>query len=332
MSLLYPLLFKPIYKEKIWGGHQIRNILNKDFAPLPNCGELWALSGIEGSESMVMNGSLKNNTLPELLEIFMEDLVGDSVYERFGNEFPLLLKFLNAEDFLSVQVHPGDELAWERHQCSGKTEMWYIIHALSGAGIFNGFAEAITPEAYLKSIQDNTLTHHLQFQKVESGNHIFIPSGRIHAVGPGILLAEIQQPSDITYRIYDFDRIDRYGMKRELHNEMALKAINFDDINPPIENTTPKPNQAVRLEQTPYFNVSLIQASQPIDFDLYPLDSFTAFLGIHGQAQIVYNHKHYPLLPGEAMLIPAAISEISIIPQPSYRILQINIPPNNIAL
>jgi len=225
MEGLYPLKFTPIYKDKIWGGNKIKSVLNKDFGGLPNCGESWELSGVDGNVSVVSNGYLAGNTLEELLEVYMGDLAGDEVYEHFGNEFPLLIKFIDANDDLSIQVHPNDEMAAERHNSYGKTEMWYVLQADKGSKLQSGFNQQVDQEKYLEKLEKTELTDILNFEEVTAGDVFFIPAGRVHAIGRGILLAEIQQTSDITYRIYDYDRRDDKGNPRELHTDLALDAI-----------------------------------------------------------------------------------------------------------
>jgi len=227
MSHLYPLKFKPIFKDKIWGGNKIKTLLNKDFSPLPNCGESWEISGVQDEISVVSNGFLIGNNLQELIEIYMGDLVGDQVYQKYGIEFPLLIKFIDAHDDLSIQVHPNDKLAMQRHNAYGKTEMWYIIDADRGAKLISGFNTEVTKDAYIKHLENNTLNLILNYEEVKAGDVFFMPAGRVHAIGKGILLTEIQQTSDITYRIYDYNRKGTDGKPRELHTSLALDAIDF---------------------------------------------------------------------------------------------------------
>jgi mannose-6-phosphate isomerase len=227
MNDLYPLKFKPIFKEKIWGGDKIKTVFGMDYSPLPNCGEAWVLSGHGEEISEVTNGFLAENQLDELIEIYMGDLVGEAVYEKYGNKFPLLIKILNSSDWLSIQVHPDDKLAESRHNDLGKTEMWYIADAEPGAELISGFNREMTPELYLSNLNNGTLKEIMNYEKVEKGDVYFIPAGRVHALGPGLLLFEIQQTSDLTYRIYDFDRVDDKGNPRQLHTEQALDALDF---------------------------------------------------------------------------------------------------------
>ncbi|HOY33193.1 MAG TPA: class I mannose-6-phosphate isomerase [Bacteroidales bacterium] len=322
MNELYPLKFKPIYKEKIWGGKKINEILKQDYSPLPNCGELWALSGMEDASSEVSNGFLKNNALNELVEVYMGDLVGDMVYEKYGDEFPLLFKFINAEDYLSVQVHPGDELAMQRHQCSGKTEMWYVIAAEESAELISGFKQKITKEEYLSHLNSNTLKDILNYEKVQPGDVFYVPSGHVHAIGPGILLAEIQQSSDITYRIYDWDRFDQAGMIRELHTDLALDAINFGEKVPCKTHPETTKNHRRSIQKTAYFNVNLLDLDRKLEQDFNTIDSFAAYLCIDGAFTLVYAGNSEKISKGESVLVPAIIKEFEIIPSETCKILE----------
>ncbi|MCK9612187.1 MAG: type I phosphomannose isomerase catalytic subunit [Bacteroidales bacterium] len=322
MRTLYPLKFKPIFKEKIWGGKKIATVLNQDFATLTNCGELWAISGVEGSESIVANGFLKGNTLPELLEVYMGDLVGERVYEKFGNEFPLLFKFINSEDFLSVQVHPNDELALSRHQSLGKTEMWYIIDADDEASLICGFKNTIDKNKFLKNLSENKLKDILNFEPVVKGDVFYMPSGMVHAIGPGILLAEIQQSSDITYRIYDWDRFDHAGLKRELHTELALDAIDFKSDKQCKTHPVIAKNRPVLLQQSEYFTVNLIDTDKQLILNYSDKDTLVVLMCIGGSCKIQYNEGQEKLNPGETLLIPAEMIEIELNPDKFCKILE----------
>jgi len=223
---LYPIRFSPIYKEKIWGGSRLKTILNKKITS-DKIGESWEISAVQDNISLVENGFLEGNTLEEIISIYMGELVGEKIYEKFGIEFPLLFKFIDANDKLSIQVHPDNDLAKQRHQAYGKTEMWYVINAENDAEIIVGFNKEIDKYQYTKAVKENTLIKLLNKEKVKKSDAFYIPSGRVHAIGKGVLLAEIQQTSDITYRIYDWDRKDANGQERELHTEWALDAIDY---------------------------------------------------------------------------------------------------------
>jgi mannose-6-phosphate isomerase len=311
---LYPLKFTPIYKDKIWGGQKIRTVLNKDFGKLPNCGESWELSGVDGNVSVVANGYLAGNSLEELVEIYMGDLVGEKIFEKYGVEFPLLIKFIDANDDLSIQVHPDDKMSKERHNAYGKTEMWYVLQADQGAKLQSGFSEQVDQDRYLFKLEHNELTDILNFEEVAPGDVFFIPAGRVHAIGKGILLAEIQQTSDVTYRIYDYDRRDAEGNPRELHTDLAVDAIDYT-IHPEYKtNYEPKVNQSVELVKCNYFTTNVLAIDSEIDKDYNQLDSFVIYIGIEGSVQIVTESGTELLNKGETILLPATIESVQLKP------------------
>jgi mannose-6-phosphate isomerase len=314
MEGLYPLKFTPIYKDKIWGGQKIKTVLNKDFGELPNCGESWEISGVEGNVSVVENGYLTGNSLEELVEIYMGDLVGEQVFETYGVEFPLLIKFIDANDDLSIQVHPNDEMAKERHNAYGKTEMWYVLQADSGAKLQSGFNQQVDEDKYLFKLEHNELTDILNFEEVTSGDVFFIPAGRVHAIGKGILLAEIQQTSDVTYRIYDYDRRDDRGNPRELHTDLALGAIDFTLHQEYKTNYRMKTNTSVELAKCKYFTTNVLALNETIDKDYNLLDSFVIYIGVEGSVQIETESGSEALLQGETILIPASIESVRLKP------------------
>jgi mannose-6-phosphate isomerase len=315
MSGLYPIKFKPIFHEKIWGGNRMRTILNKDYGDLPNCGESWELSGVEGNISVVKNGFLAGNDLNELIEIYMGDLVGDKVYEKFGNEFPLLIKFIDAQDDLSIQVHPNDKLSKERHNAFGKTEMWYVAGAEQGALINSGFNQEMSREKYLEHFNAGTLTDLLHYDEVEAGDVFFIPAGRVHAIGKGCLVAEIQQTSDVTYRIYDYNRKDDHGNERELHTDLALDAIDFSyssEYKTPYETKTNVPTELVSC---PYFTTNILAFDTELDKEYNELDSFVIYMTLEGRFDIVTENGAETAEMGETVLIPASIESVQLKPR-----------------
>lgn len=326
MEGLYPLKFIPLYKDKIWGGNKIKTVLNKDFGDLPNCGESWELSGVEGNVSVVANGFLEGNTLEELIEIYMGDLVGDRVFDRFGIEFPLLIKFIDANDDLSIQVHPDDEMAEKRHNAFGKTEMWYVIQADPGSQLQVGFNQQVDARQYLEKLQDNKLTEILNFEQVSAGDVYFIPAGRVHAIGKGILLAEIQQTSDITYRIYDYDRRDKEGNPRELHTDLALDAIDFT-IHPEYKTSyKAKANESVELVKCKYFTTSMLELNDVVEKDYNELDSFVIFICLEGSVEVETESGSETIAVGETILIPASIESVVLKPQSSFvKLLEVTI-------
>ncbi|MCY1720880.1 mannose-6-phosphate isomerase [Prolixibacteraceae bacterium Z1-6] len=314
MSGLYPIKFKPIFHEKIWGGNRMKTILNKDYGNLANCGESWELSGVEGNISVVSNGFLAGNDLNEIIEIYMGDLVGDKVYEKFGVEFPLLIKFIDAQDDLSIQVHPDDKLSKERHNAYGKTEMWYVAGTEEGALINSGFNQEVSREKYLEYLNAGKLTDLLHYDEAKVGDVFFIPAGRVHAIGKGCLVAEIQQTSDVTYRIFDYNRKDDKGNERELHTDFALDAIDFSYAREYKTKYTLEENKAVQLVSCPYFTTNIIEFTQDIDKDYNDLDSFVIYMTMEGSFDIVSEEGTETIEMGETVLLPASLESIQLKP------------------
>ena len=323
--MLYPLKFEPIFKEKIWGGNRITSVTGLDAGGMSNCGEAWLLSGVEGNPSIVTNGPLAGNELNELLEVYMYDLVGDEVYEKYGNVFPVLIKLIDANDWLSIQVHPDDELAARRRLGNGKSEMWYVLEAGKDAQLISGFNRRISKEEYISHLEDKTLPGLLNFEKVAAGDVFYMPAGRVHALGPGILLAEIQQTSDTTYRIYDWDRTDNEGRQRELHTEEALEAIDFEVYEKYRTDYLPPKEKSVSLVSSQHFNTNLISLeAHALEKDYSILDSFVALLCTGGKAIIVYKKEQYELVPGELLLIPAIAERVTISPLGKTELLEVH--------
>ncbi|MFN3402877.1 MAG: type I phosphomannose isomerase catalytic subunit [Cytophagaceae bacterium] len=319
---LYPLKFQTIFKDKIWGGNKIKSILGKDYGSLPNCGETWEISAVPGNVSVVKEGELKGKNLAELIEEYKDRLIGKSIYKKFGNQFPLLVKFIDANDDLSIQVHPDDALAQERHNCPGKTEMWYIFQADKGARLNTGFKKPVDKETYLKCLQGNCLDDILNFEEVNEGDVFFLPAGRVHYIGKGICLAEIQQTSDITYRIYDFNRVDDKGKPRELHTELALDAIDFSFHKEYKTKYQTKINEPVNLVSCDHFTTNLISISQPLKRDYSSNDCFTIFVNLKGSTSIEYNGSKISMKMGDCVLVPAEISSLTLIPEGESKILE----------
>jgi mannose-6-phosphate isomerase len=326
MSALYPLKFAPVFKEKIWGGKQIATVLGKDYSPLPNCGEMWVLSGIPGDESVVLNGYLEGNELSELCEVYMDELLGEKVYEKYGEVFPLLIKFIDTTDWLSVQVHPDDDLALKNHgEPNGKTEMWYILKAGDKAELNSGFNADSNKEEIQSLLQAKQISQRLKFEKVNKGDVFFIPAGRVHAIGPDILLAEIQQSSDITYRIYDWDRFDVNGLPRELHTELGLEAIDYSVTKEVKESYTRRDNIPVPLVNCPQFTTNLLCLNASYKPDYSGIDSFVALLCTSGKGNLVYAEGKESLNAGEVILLPAGYSGVQLVPDDAMEILEVYI-------
>ena len=323
MNTLYPLKFKPVFREKIWGGQKMRTSLGIDIPADATIGEAWMLSGVPGSGTSVTNGFLKGNELNELVEIYMDELVGEKAFVKHKEEFPVLIKFIDANDWLSVQVHPDDTLAAKRGLKGGKTEMWYVLGCEPGAELIAGFNRKISREFYSKNIKEKTLKNILNFEPVSSGDVFYMPAGRIHALGPGILLAEIQQTSDTTYRVYDWDRVDDQGNPREMHTGLALDAIDFEVPSSYRTNYTMAKNRSVNLVQCPYFQTNILDFNLPVLKDYSELDSFVIFICTEGSAEIVYASGKENISKGEVILMPAILDKIALAPQPSCRIHEV---------
>lgn len=324
---LYPLTFTTIFKDKIWGGEKIKTILNKDFAPLPNCGETWEISGVEDNLSVVKDGPLQGQNLQQLLETYQDQLVGKHVYERFGNTFPLLVKFIDANDDLSIQVHPNDQLAKERHNSFGKTEMWYIIQADEGAKLNSGFNREVTKEEYVKAVEDNTIQDILNIEEAKPGDVFFLPAGRVHYIGKGLLLAEIQQTSDITYRIYDFERTDTNGQKRELHTEQAVDAIDYHYYGDYKTQYEQVQNKSVNAVTCDYFVTNVLNFDQEVVHDYSTIDSFVVLVCVGGGVQLQTDDGHsLNLKTGECALIPASVNQLSLVPEGDMTLLESYVP------
>lgn len=327
MNELYPLKFKPILKGKIWGGQNLKSTLNKNIPNDKSIGESWEISCVENNVSVVTNGNLADNELNELIEIYMGDLIGDHVYDKFGLEFPLLIKFIDANDVLSIQVHPDDELAQKRHNSYGKTEMWYIIDSKEGAELISGFNQEMDKTNYLNHLKKNELPNILNAEKIKKGDVFYIPAGRVHAIGAGIVLAEIQQTSDITYRIFDWNRKDDKGNYRELHTEQALDAIDYKMYDNYKTEYKSEKNATSKIIGSKYFETNILDFDQSIEKDYHKLDSFVIYMCIDGEFEIeYYETKKITIRKGETVLIPAVIEHLRLNPLVQSKLLEVYIP------
>jgi mannose-6-phosphate isomerase len=326
MSSLYPIRFRPILKETLWGGTVLRERFGKKAGAGVVVGESWEICGMPGASSVVANGFLRGNTLEEIAEIYMDELLGESVYEKYGTEFPLLIKFIDATDRLSIQVHPDDRLAAERHHAWGKTEMWYILDARPDAVIYTGFRRKITREEYLDHLAGRNLGDLINRTPVTGGDVFFIPAGMVHAIGAGVLLAEIQQTSDVTYRIYDWDRVDANGMPREMHTALALDAIDFNLDSNNLIRKEPAINTTVPLAESRWFHTSLIRLDRPIIKDYSLTDSFVIYICTDSLAVIECNGHREEIRAGETLLIPASADSVTLIPRETATLLEVYVP------
>lgn len=306
-DLPYIFKFDPILKKKVWGGRKLSELYHKDGGE--KIGESWELSGVEDNISKVSNGRLKGTTLTQLIEIFKSDLVGEKVHTRFGKDFPLLFKFIDAREDLSVQLHPNDDLAAERHNSFGKTEMWYILNTEKEARLILGFNQKMTEEKYLKFLTENKITEILHTEKVTRGDAYYVKPGTVHAIGGGVLLAEIQQTSDITYRIYDWNRPDTNGKPRELHTEMALAAIDFNAPTGQLRYSEQE-NAVVNICKSPYFETNKLKLSETFERDLTSLHSFVVYMCIEGAATLKSENFSEEIICGQTVLIPAIFKNI----------------------
>ena len=323
---LYPLTFEPLLKEVIWGGSAIRPF--KGLTPdEKKVGESWEISHVDDNYSVVADGPLAGKNLDELIKTYGEELVGKSVLERFGQRFPLLIKFIDARDYLSIQVHPDDELGLKRHNSFGKTEMWYVINATPGAKLYSGFAVQSSPEDYVRRIEEGTIVEALAEYEVHPGDVFFLPAGRVHAIGAGCFIAEIQQTSNITYRIYDYDRTDAAGNKRELHTELAKDAIDYrleDDYRTAY---TPQVDAPVELVSCRYFETNLLDLDAPLSRDWSALDSFVIYICMEGGVRLTdADGTVVELHQGQSVLVPATNSSLTLAPVGKVKLLETYIP------
>lgn len=324
MSIDYPIKFDPILKEKIWGGEKLMNLLNKE-SDKKNIGESWEISDVEGDTSNVSNGDLKGRSLKELIIEYKGDLVGQKVYKNFGDKFPLLIKFIDAKTPLSIQLHPHDDLALKRHDSFGKTEMWYVMQADEKANLIVGFKEDTTAENYLYHLENKTLVEILNFDEVKRGDVYFIPTGRIHAIGAGVMLAEIQQTSDVTYRVYDWDRLDAEGNSRDLHTNEAIDAIDYKGQKDYSTQYKKEKNKTNSVVDCLYFTTGYIPIKGEMKINHDDKDSFVIYMCVKGAINIVVNSKTTTLNKGETVLIPAALKELTISSLENSELLEVYI-------
>lgn len=326
--MLYPLTFDTIFKDKIWGGQKMKTVLGKDFAPLPNCGETWEVSDVEGNVSVVKEGNLKGESLRDLVAKYKDELVGKHIYEQYGDRFPLLIKFIDANDDLSIQVHPNDALAKERGSGFGKTEMWYIMQADAGAKLNSGFNREVSKDEYVKAVADNTIQELLNIEPAKPGDVFFLPAGRVHYIGKGLLLAEIQQTSDTTYRIYDFDRVDQTtGKKRELHTDLAVDAIDYHHYDHYKTEYEAKENESVNAVKSDYFVTNVLKFSQEVAHDYTQIDSFVVLICVSGGLTIEAEGGYrVSLKMGQCALIPASVQQVTLVPDGDMTVLETYVP------
>ncbi|MDR3286034.1 MAG: class I mannose-6-phosphate isomerase [Prevotellaceae bacterium] len=322
--MLYPLKFYPIYKHYVWGGIALAELKNVKLKADETISESWELSSVNANISVVANGFLAGNNLQEIIEIYMGDLVGESVYEKYGIEFPLLLKFIDAAQSLSVQVHPDDEVALKRHNAYGKEEMWYIIEAEKNAELCIGFNKKTDKKIFQEALKNKTLIDFLNFEKICNGDVFDVPSGRIHSIGKGILLAEVQNTSDITYRIYDWGREYDAKTARQMHVDLALDVIDYNSYNSYKTKYDIIKNDSSEICRNNHFAVNTVDFDSAIIRDYVSLDSFVAYMCVEGSAILECNENKEKITKGETILIPAVIDEVKLIPDTHARLLEIS--------
>jgi len=329
--MLYPFKFEARLFHKIWGGHTIAKWYDHVPADYENVGEAWVMSDVEKYPTVVVNGSHAGDDLQDLLEVYMDELVGEKVYEAFGNHFPLLLKFIDAADDLSIQVHPDDDYALEHENSLGKTEMWYVMSSPENDGaVYLGWNETMNASHIHAAIQDGSLAKYLHEYKVKEGDVAYIPSGTVHAMRRNTIVAEIQENSDITYRLYDYNRVGNDGRMRPLKLDKALEVMDYAPVKEAtISHPEPAKNGAVNLKQTPYFTSNLLCLTQKAQRDYAPLDSFVAYMCVGGQCRITAldceagRDNVVEIKTGEAVLIPASLNDILLAPEGDCKLLEI---------
>jgi mannose-6-phosphate isomerase len=324
MKINQLIKFEPILKDKIWGGEKLASLLNKQ-SKRKDIGESWEISDVEGDTSMVINGYLKGKNLKELISEFKSDLVGEKIYTHFGEKFPLLIKFIDAKEALSIQLHPNDTLAKERHNSFGKTEMWYVMQADKNANLIVGFQKEVSSEDYIKHLDSKSLLDILNVDEVQKGDVYFIPTGRVHAIGAGVLLAEIQQTSDVTYRIYDWDRPNLDGTFRDLHTEEAIDAIDYSAKDSYKTMYSKKENTSLEIVSCQYFTTNVLPIKGVVSVNHQEKDSFVIYMCVEGNVTFQYENQTEKLKTGETILVPACIKNIKIIADQTSELLEVYI-------
>ena len=303
--------FEPLLKQTLWGGDKIIPFKRLN-TKMEQVGESWEISGVKDFETIVANGPDKGKSLNQLVSEMKDQLVGKENYERFGDEFPLLVKFIDAHQDLSIQVHPSDEVAHRQGKPHGKTEMWYALPSTPGAMLYNGLKQQITPEQYKQMVENDTITDALARYEVHEGDVFFIPAGRIHTIGAGCFVAEIQQTSDVTYRIYDFKRKDKNGNYRELHTQLAAESIDYTVLDNYRTEYEPLKNEGVQVATCPYFTTAVYDLTEPMTLDYTELDSFVILIAVKGEGTITANGEATTFRMGDTVLLPATTNEVRI--------------------
>ncbi len=303
--------FEPLLKQTLWGGDKIIPFKHLN-TQMERVGESWEISGVKGNETIVANGKDKGKSLNQLVREQKGRLVGEENYQRFGDEFPLLIKFIDARQDLSIQVHPTDEIAHRQGKSRGKTEMWYALESTPGAQLYNGLKQQITPDQYKQMVANDTITDALARYEVKEGDVFFIPAGRIHAIGAGCFVAEIQQTSDVTYRIYDYKRKDKNGNYRELHTKEAAESIDFRIYNNQHITYELSKNEGVQVVSCPHFTTAVYDLTEPMTLDYSELDSFVILIAVKGQGKLICEDEEITFQMGDTVLLPATTQEVKV--------------------
>ncbi len=322
-----PLKFYPQLHETLWGGRRIASFKQGIESDNPHIGESWELSGVPGAESVVRGGEFDGLTLKEVLARHGRELLGERIYAQYEGQFPLLFKFIDAHDDLSIQVHPDDRMAAEKHGKRGKNEMWYVIEAEPGSRLWCGWKRELTPEKYDRVVKEGRIMEYLQAHSVKAGDLFYLPAGRIHAIGAGLLIAEIQQASDVTYRVYDFDRRDKWGNPRELHTELAREALDYHMEQEYRTHYSPATDCEVALVDSPFFTTSLYELTRPLACDLSEVESFVALIVVEGEGELCTDEgDRLTLAQGETILVAASTRSITLHPHsPKLKLLSCRI-------
>ena len=305
-------IFEPLLKETLWGGDRIIPFKHLGSMNLSHVGESWEISGVKDYETIVANGPDKGKSLNQLVKEQKERLMGKKNYECFGDEFPLLIKFIDACQDLSIQVHPNDEVALRHGKGHGKTEMWYCLGGKENAFLYNGLKQQITPEQYKEMVDNDTIIDALARYEVSEGDVFFIPAGRIHSIGAGCFVTEIQQTSDVTYRIYDFKRKDKNGNYRELHTQEAAESIDYTVLDDYRTSYEPKKEEGVQIACCPYFTTAVYDLTEPMTLDYTDLDSFVILIAVKGEGKLICGDEELPFRMGDTVLLPATTKEVKI--------------------
>ncbi|APG66438.1 mannose-6-phosphate isomerase [Tenacibaculum todarodis] len=325
---MYPIKFTPILKEKIWGGNKLVHLFNKK-STKDKIGESWEVSGLESNVSVVENGVLKGTGLKSLIKKYKHKIVGKQVYDNFGAEFPLLFKFIDASENLSIQLHPNDNLAKERHNSFGKTEMWYVLDAEENAKLYVGFKKGVNKSFYLEAIKNNNVLDLINKENIKKGDSFFIESGTIHAIGKGSLIAEIQQTSDITYRVFDWNRVDLEGNERELHTSLAIDALDFSKDNTCNLKYLNTINSTENILSCKYFKTNKLNVKGVFLRSLKEIDSFVVYMCVEGEGEISLEGNKESIKKGETILIPAKAMDLEVVSNNLLSLLEVYIPKNN---